>query len=182
MKRFDASLYTNQKLKLLANNVYVYVIHLVHLLLNVLPGFMRVLLLRPVLGRCGKNVYIDHNVYIKFPWLVEIGDTVSINRGVEVYSDYFSKSIVKIGSGVRIAPNVKIHASGHELDSGEFLHSGEDIVIKDNVWIGAGAYILQGVVIGDGAVVAAGSVVTKNVPSKTLVAGVPAKVIRELKT
>lgn len=180
MKQIKSKLYRNQKLKLVTNNLYVYLIHLFHLFLNIMPGFMRVLFLRVVLKKCGKSVFIDHYVYIKFPWLVEIGDTVSINRGVEMYSDYFSKSIIKIGSGVRVAPNVKIHASGHELDSGEFLHSGDDVVIKDNVWIGAGAYILSGVVIGEGAVVAAGSVVTKNVRSKTVVGGVPAKVIREL--
>jgi acetyltransferase-like isoleucine patch superfamily enzyme len=48
------------------------------------------------------------------------------------------------------------------------------------VWIAAGAMILQGVAVGEDAVVAAGAVVTKDVPSRTLVAGVPAQVIREL--
>jgi acetyltransferase-like isoleucine patch superfamily enzyme len=177
----ESKLYKNQRFKLFVNNIYVYMIHLIYLLLNILPGFLRVFVLRMVLKKCGSHVYIDHYVYIKFPWLVEIGDTVSINRGVEIYSDYFSSSIVKIGSGVRIAPNVKIHASGHELDSGEYLHTGGNIIIEDNVWIGAGAYILQGVVIGEGAVIAAGSVVTANVSSHVVVAGVPAKVIRELK-
>ena len=180
MSGIDKKLYRGQKLKLLANNVYVYFAHLMYLFLNLLPGILRVLFLRLVLKKCGSHVYIDHNVYIKFPWLVELGDTVSINRGVEIYSDYFSKSIVKVGSGVRIAPNVKIHASGHELDSGEYLHTGAGITIDDNAWIGAGAYILQGVVVGEGAVVAAGSVVTKNVPKNTVVAGVPAKFVREL--
>ena len=181
MSSFDNELYRNQRLKLLVNNIYVYFIHLFHLFLNMLPGVLRVLFLRIVLKKCGSHVYIDHNVYFKFPWLVEIGDTVSINRGVEIYSDYFTKSIVTVGSGVRIAPNVKIHASGHELDTGEYLHSGANIVIEDNVWVGAGAYILQGVTIGEGAVVAAGSVVTKDVPRNSIVAGVPAKLVRELK-
>jgi acetyltransferase-like isoleucine patch superfamily enzyme len=48
------------------------------------------------------------------------------------------------------------------------------------VWIAAGATVLQGVVVGDDAVVAAGAVVTKDVPARTLVAGVPAEVIRAL--
>lgn len=51
--------------------------------------------------------------------------------------------------------------------------------IGDNVWIGASATILAGVTIGDGVVVAAGAVVTKDVPDRVLVAGVPAAVIRE---
>ena len=180
MSDIHGKLYKNQKLKLFANNMYVYIIHLFHLMLNILPGIFRVAILRLFLKRCGSHVYVDHNVYIKFPWLVEIGDTVSINRGVEIYSDFFSGSKVSIGSGVRIAPNVKLHASGHELDTGEFLHSGGDILIKDNVWLGAGAIVLQGVEIGEGAVVAAGSVVTKSVPSKSVVAGVPARVVRQL--
>lgn len=180
MKLLHKILYNNQKIKLMANSAYVYFIFLLHLFLNLMPSFLRVLVFRILLRRCGKNISIDHNVYIKFPWLVEIGDTVSINRGVEIYSDFFSKSIVKIGSGVRIAPNVRIHASGHELESGKFLHKGGVISIEDNVWIGAGAYILQGVSIGEGAVVAAGSVVTKDVAPRTIVGGVPAKFIKSL--
>lgn len=171
----------SHRLKMFVNSVYVYLIHLLHLVLNLLPGIARVAILRPLLRKCGSHVYIDHNVYIKFPWLVEIGDTVSINRGVEIYSDFFSHSIVKIGSNVRIAPNAKIHAAGHEIESGEYMHAGADVVIGDKVWIGAGAHILQGVVVGESSVVAAGSVVTKDVPAHSLVGGVPAKVIRQIK-
>ncbi|GAB4461186.1 MAG: hypothetical protein OHK0029_26110 [Armatimonadaceae bacterium] len=56
----------------------------------------------------------------------------------------------------------------------------EPVIIEDNVWIASRVTILKGVHIGTGAVVAAGAVVTKNVPARTLVAGVPAKVIRSL--
>lgn len=54
------------------------------------------------------------------------------------------------------------------------------VVIGNGVWIGANVTILGGVNIGDGAVVAAGAVVTKDVPAKTLVGGVPAKIIKQL--
>jgi chloramphenicol O-acetyltransferase type B len=53
-------------------------------------------------------------------------------------------------------------------------------VIQDDAWIGAGSIILPGVTIGEGAVVAAGSVVTKDVPSYTVVAGVPARPIKRI--
>jgi acetyltransferase-like isoleucine patch superfamily enzyme len=54
------------------------------------------------------------------------------------------------------------------------------VTIEDNVWIGMRAMILGGVTLGRGSVVAAGAVVTKDVPPRTLVAGVPARVIRAL--
>ena len=57
----------------------------------------------------------------------------------------------------------------------------KDIIINDGVWIGMNSIILPGVTIGKKAVVAAGSVVTKNVPDYCIVAGNPAKIIRELK-
>ena len=54
------------------------------------------------------------------------------------------------------------------------------IHIGRGAWIAAGGTVLQGVTVGDDAVVAAGAVVTKDVPARTLVAGVPARVIRAL--
>ncbi|SHE13303.1 Galactoside O-acetyltransferase [Chlamydia abortus] len=54
------------------------------------------------------------------------------------------------------------------------------VVIGKNVWIGSNATILPGVTIGDNSVVAAGAVVTKDVPENTVVAGVLAKVIKEI--
>ncbi|MDE7192107.1 MAG: sugar O-acetyltransferase, partial [Clostridia bacterium] len=54
------------------------------------------------------------------------------------------------------------------------------VKIGNNVWIGAHATILSGVTIGDNAIIAAGAVVTKDVPQNTVVAGVPAKIIKKI--
>ena len=56
------------------------------------------------------------------------------------------------------------------------------IIIGDGVWLGARCIVLPGISVGRGSVVAAGSVVTKDVPINTMVAGVPAKVVKELPT
>jgi len=97
------------------------------------------------------------------------------NFGTQIYC--FKK--ITIGKGCVIARHVLIIDSDahHLLDSTRPMT--EEIKIGNNVWIGYRAMILKGVTIGDGSVIAAGAIVTKDVPEKCLVAGVPAKVIRE---
>jgi maltose O-acetyltransferase len=71
----------------------------------------------------------------------------------------------------------------HPLDAAQRktgLEKGVAVIIGNSVWVGGGAIILPGVSIGDGAVVAAGAVVTKDVPAYVVVAGNPAKVIKNL--
>ncbi|MEH6582660.1 MAG: DapH/DapD/GlmU-related protein [Halioglobus sp.] len=173
-----AYLFSNERAKFLANGLYVYLIHVLHLLLGVMPGFVRNFVFRSLLHKAGTPIYFDYGVYIKFPWLVEIGDNVSINRGVEFYSDFFGGNSIVIGSDVIIAPNARFHAADHDLSGSSFSHSGKTIRVGDNVWIGASAIILPGVSIGDGAVVGAGSVVTRDVPENTVAVGNPARVIK----
>ncbi|HEY5195779.1 MAG TPA: DapH/DapD/GlmU-related protein [Solirubrobacteraceae bacterium] len=89
---------------------------------------------------------------------------------------------IEIGDDVMIGPNVHLVSSGHPLDPATRRSqiTTAPIRIGSGVWIAAGAMVLQGVTVGDDAVVAAGAVVTKDVPPRTLVAGVPAQVIRSL--
>jgi acetyltransferase-like isoleucine patch superfamily enzyme len=89
---------------------------------------------------------------------------------------------IDIGDDVMIGPNAQLISSGHPVDPATRRSqiTTAPIRIGRGVWIAAGATVLQGVTVGDDAVVAAGAVVTKDVPPRTLVAGVPAKVIREL--
>jgi acetyltransferase-like isoleucine patch superfamily enzyme/coenzyme F420-reducing hydrogenase beta subunit len=85
---------------------------------------------------------------------------------------------ITIGKGCAIARDVIIR----DTDAHQILNSThpmtQEVSIGEHVWIGNRAIIMKGVTIGNGAVIAAGSIVTKDVPEKCLVAGVPAKVIR----
>jgi acetyltransferase-like isoleucine patch superfamily enzyme len=86
---------------------------------------------------------------------------------------------ITIGTNVNLAPEVMVLTAYHDPDSDDFAGIEKAVVIEDYVWIATRAVILPGVKIGHGAVVGAGSVVTKDVPPRTIVAGNPAKVIRQ---
>jgi acetyltransferase-like isoleucine patch superfamily enzyme len=89
---------------------------------------------------------------------------------------------IDIADGVMIANRVNLVTSGHPVEPSERRASitAEPITIETNVWIATAATILPGVTIGADSVVAAGAVVTRDVAPATLVAGVPARVVREL--
>ena len=92
---------------------------------------------------------------------------------------------VEIGSHVNLAQGITVTALNHNFDDTEKRIdeqgvSTNPVTIEDDVWIGANAVILPGVTIGNHCVVAAGAVVTKDVPPHSLVAGVPAKVIKNI--
>lgn len=105
-----------------------------------------------------------------------IGDNVFFNYGVDIGCTYH----IEIGNNVIIGDLTNIlDNSFHPVDSLS-INVGKKVTISDNVWIGNHCIILPGVKIGINSVIAAGSVVSHDVPENVLVAGVPAKVIREL--
>jgi maltose O-acetyltransferase len=172
---FKTYLAGNRWVKLTVNHAYAYVIHLVHAVLNLMPWFVRNPCFRLMLGRAGRHVFIDHDVYMKFPWLVEIGDDASINRGASFYPAFFGEHRIILGNNVRIAPGVRLHAAGHDIGDLAYPDAGGPITVEDDVWIGAGAIILPGVTIGARSVVGAGAVVTRDVPRDSVAVGVPAQ-------
>lgn len=141
--------------------------------------------------------------YFYRPWLlrragVEIAPEVSILPGVQVtpgnlaigYQTFINAGCrlacgggLSIGSYCQISARVVFETIDHELQpvvGGKRPSLPAPITIGDHVWIGSGAIVLPGVTIGEGAVVAAGAIVTRDVPPRTVVAGVPAKVLRDL--
>ncbi len=115
---------------------------------------------------------------------LEIGDRTTIGHGC---SFAVGKSI-RIGEDCLIAQGVAmLDSSGHPLNPEQrrahlppAAEEVKPIVIGNNVWIGDNAKIMPGVTIGDGSVVAAGSVVGGSIPPNTLVAGYPARKLRDL--
>ena len=92
---------------------------------------------------------------------------------------------VEIGHHVNLAQGITVTALNHNFsDTNRRIDeqgvSPNPVTIEDDVWVGANAVILPGVTIGNHCVVAAGAVVTKDVPPHSLVAGVPAKVIKQI--
>lgn len=132
---------------------------------------------------------------------VAIGDGVTINRGAIVqgarggvrladgvelnnFSIVNGAGSVTIGANTIVGPHTVIVSYQHEYASRDLPIKRQPyryapIVIGADCWIGANATIVAGVTIGDGAIVGAGSVVTHDVTAFTVVAGVPARVIKE---
>jgi acetyltransferase-like isoleucine patch superfamily enzyme len=108
-----------------------------------------------------------------------MGDHVYLN----VLCTILDCNEVHIGHHVMIGPSVQIYTAAHHLQAETRIQGWEvakAIVIEENVWIGGSAILLPGVRIGQNAVVGAGAVVTRSVPANTVVAGNPARVIREI--
>lgn len=90
-----------------------------------------------------------------------------------------------VGEKVMIASGVKIYSSSHDynrllMEERPWRETSKGVRIADRVWIGANATIMDGVTVGLGAMVAAGAVVIRNVPERTVVAGVPARVMKTI--
>jgi acetyltransferase-like isoleucine patch superfamily enzyme len=161
--------------------------------------------------RLAQGVYIDHGVYLHAcPGGIEIGEDTMVMHHAELHVYNFrdlsqSRIVVgresligefciirgtggvTIGDRVYLSPMVHIYSNNHVFADPDvcFIDQGitvQGVTIEDECWIGAMAAILDGVTIGRRSVVAAGAVVNKDIPPYSLVAGVPARVIRDLRT
>ncbi len=136
-------------------------------------------ILQQLLGRVGQNSIIEPPFYCVYGQNIYLGDQVYLN----VLCTILDCNRVYIGHHVMIGPAVQIYTAAHDIQAATRIQGWEvakPIEIEDNVWIGGGAILLPGVRIGKNAVVGAGSVVPRNVPANTVVAGNPARVIREI--
>ncbi len=141
---------------------------------------LRYILLRSICEKCGDNVSVHDSVYLLNPDKLSLGDNVSIHP--MCYID--AAGGIEIGNDVSIAHNATILSTTHTFEDIKVPIKDQEVKyektkLMDDIWIGCKATILSGTVVGSGVVIAAGSVVNKNINNNTVVAGVPAKKIKD---
>lgn len=136
-------------------------------------------ILRNLFGKIGENFWVEPPFFCDYGSNISVGDDVFFNFNCVILD------VVRVtfGDRVLVAPHVQFYPATHPIDSktrGELWEYGKEIHVGSDVWIGGGSIICPGVKIGNRSIIGAGSVVTKDVPEGVIVAGNPARVIREL--
>ncbi len=136
-------------------------------------------ILYDLLGYEVKDVDISAPFYCDYGYNIKFGSNVFVNL-----SCYFMDGAeITIGNHCFIGPFTGFYTASHPLDvksRNKGLEQALPITVGDNCWFGANVSVMPGVQIGDNCVIAAGSVVTTDIPENSLVAGVPAKIIRKI--
>ncbi len=149
---------------------------------NATPGEateIRLALLHQLFGSLGDGAVIRPLFACDYGYNIRLGRNVFINFNC-VFLDCAS---IEIGDNLQMGPAVQIYTATHPLEADvrrSGLEYARPVSIGHDVWIGGGAIILPGVTIGDRSVIGAGSVVVHDVPAAKVVAGNPARIIREL--
>ncbi|RRK10093.1 sugar O-acetyltransferase [Lactiplantibacillus garii] len=126
---------------------------------------------------------LDASVEIRLPFYTDFGGNLTIGKRVYVSHNVMFTDLggITLADDVLIGPGASLLTVNHQADPAH-RHDLDlkPIYIGPRAWIGAKALILPGVTVGANAIVGAGAVVTKDVPANTVVAGVPAKVIKTI--
>jgi len=132
-------------------------------------------LLRCFGARIGQHVHIEPSVKIAIPWNLEIGDWSAIGQGAMLYS--FGR--ITIGKAATISQYAHLCAGTHDYRDPALPLLKPPIVVGDQAWICAEAFIGPKVTVGAGAIVAARAVAVKDVAPWSIVAGNPARFLKE---
>jgi maltose O-acetyltransferase len=142
---------------------------------------VRRILAKKVFAHCGEDVVIHHNVLFSSGRNIHLGDKVFLNRNVMLDD----RTTLSIGDYTLVAAGALIETHGHIYDdfSEPIAYGGRTLApvsIGRDCLIGFNTAIMSGVTIGERCIVAASSVVTKDVPDRTIVGGVPARKIKDI--
>lgn len=126
---------------------------------------------------------IDKSTTIFAPFFTNFGRYIRIGKNVFINHacSFLDMGGIIIEDNVLIGPKVNLVSENHPIDPTQRKSLiGKPILIKKNAWIGAAATILPGITVGENSIVAAGAIVTKDVPDNTIVAGNPARIIKNI--
>jgi putative colanic acid biosynthesis acetyltransferase WcaF len=135
----------------------------------------RAFLLRLFGAKVGNNVHIYNSATIYMPWNLEIGNESSIGEHAYIYN----LGKIMIGSKTTISHKAHLCAGTHDYSDPTLPLLKPSIYIGDQVWVCADSFVGPGVTVENGCVIAARAVVTKNVEAFKVVAGNPAKPVKE---
>lgn len=136
----------------------------------------RAALLRAFGAKIGRQVHIYPTVRIVIPWNLDIADQTAVGEHAILYS----LGPIKLGPRVTISQGAHLCAGSHNYMCSDRPLTKPPILVEADVWIAADAFVGPGVTVGAGAIVGARAVVVRDVPSRRIVAGNPARVIRKL--
>jgi putative colanic acid biosynthesis acetyltransferase WcaF len=135
---------------------------------------LKVKLLRFFGAQIGHGLVVKPKVYIKYPWMLEVGNNVWIGEGVRI--DNLAE--IKIGSDVCISQNAFLLTGNHDYRSDTFDLLIGSITIEDDVWVGASVVVCPNTVLSKGTIVSVGSVISGTTIGNQVYRGNPALVIR----
>ncbi|CVY01392.1 MULTISPECIES: 2,3,4,5-tetrahydropyridine-2,6-dicarboxylate N-acetyltransferase [Staphylococcus] len=136
----------------------------------------------PLKDLTNTNARIEPGSFIREQAIIEDGAVVMMGATINIGAVVGEGTMIDMNAtlGGRATTGKNVHVGAGAVLAGVIEPpSASPVVIEDNVLIGANAVILEGVRVGEGAIVAAGAIVTQDVPAGAVVAGTPAKVIKQ---
>jgi putative colanic acid biosynthesis acetyltransferase WcaF len=121
-------------------------------------------------AKIGSGLVIKPKVYIKYPWLLEIGNDVWIGEGVRIDN----LALVKLGSNVCVSQNAFLLTGNHNYRNATFELMTGPITIEDEVWVGASSVVCPNAVLSQGTVITVGSVISGTTNANQVYRGNPA--------
>ena len=137
-------------------------------------------LLTQILGKTGKVFLIEQPFMCDYGYNIEIGENFGANHNLLI----LDSARVVFGDNVMVGPNCSFITTKHPVlpkNRQKGVQWAEPIVVQNNSWICANVTVLAGVTIGENSIIGAGSVVTRDIPPNSFAAGIPCKVIKQLR-